>query len=91
VHRIERVNCLELKDQPAFHDQVEPGFADWYAFVFELHGILPRTSDSAQLQLWTNGVLVHALEQPGAELAMDFDERADHSLGIVLRFRRSIA
>ena len=80
----ERLDRLELDEEPLFDDQVGLiGRSDHHVSIEHRDRNLAAKAKPAVAELFGKAQLVHRLDEPRANLAMNLDQRTDHRFGQV--------
>ncbi len=75
---LEMLDCFELNDQLAIHDQIEPiATVQMHALVTDRQGNLPLEGDLAKGQFMAKAGFVSRLKQARPKLPMNLDGCAD--------------
>lgn len=82
MDRMQALNGLQLNDQTALNQQVEPQrTSDWSTFVFEWDTLLDFDVKAIHVQLHGQALAIDGFQQSWSERSMHFDRAANHTLG----------
>jgi hypothetical protein len=80
VKRHQFSSRLQFDHQSLRDEQIEPAVADRYVLVGYGDRCLAFERYATELELECQGLLIHGLSEPGAELAMNFQSGVDHDV-----------